>query len=102
MTVRPRDPLSCSAAIRFSGRPHRPNPQTMIDAPSGMSRTASAASFTTLFIGLPAPIITRRDIIRGTARPPAPRDDDGLPEFTARAALAGIVFGLLFGAANAY
>jgi len=29
-------------------------------------------------------------------------ENDGLPEFTLRAALAGIVFGLLFGAANAY
>jgi putative OPT family oligopeptide transporter len=36
------------------------------------------------------------------ARSPAPRDGDNLPEFTLRAALAGIVFGLLFGAANAY
>src|ERR671918_290540 len=33
---------------------------------------------------------------------PMPAADDDLPEFTLRAALAGIVFGLLFGAANAY
>jgi len=32
----------------------------------------------------------------------ASHPSDGLPEFTVRAAVAGIVFGLLFGAANAY
>src|SRR5688572_31956570 len=32
----------------------------------------------------------------------AARMRDDLPEFTLRAALAGIIFGLLFGAANAY
>jgi putative OPT family oligopeptide transporter len=36
------------------------------------------------------------------APPLAGHEHDGLPEFTVRAALAGIVFGLLFGAANAY
>jgi putative OPT family oligopeptide transporter len=36
------------------------------------------------------------------ALPALAQETDGLPEFTARAALAGIVFGLLFGAANAY
>jgi hypothetical protein len=30
--------------------PQRPNPDTMIVAPSGMSRTASAASLTTFFM----------------------------------------------------
>ena len=36
------------------------------------------------------------------AHPATVRSHDDLPEFTLRAALAGIVFGLLFGAANAY
>jgi putative OPT family oligopeptide transporter len=36
------------------------------------------------------------------AAPALRHETDGLPEFTVRAALAGIVFGLLFGAANAY
>ena len=57
MTVRPLLPFSRSAAIRFSGIPHSPKPDTMMEAPSGMSRTASAASRTTLFI--------RRDDSRG-------------------------------------
>ena len=35
------------------------------------------------------------------ASPPAAATDD-LPEFTLRAAVAGVLFGLLFGAANAY
>ena len=43
-------PRSRRAASRFSGIPHRPNPETMMEAPSGMSRTASAASVTTLFM----------------------------------------------------
>src|ERR1044071_9150343 len=34
--------------------------------------------------------------------PAAGRDDESLPEFTLRAAAAGIGLGLLFGAANAY
>ena len=50
MTVRPFDPRSRRAAMRFSGRPQRPKPEIMIEAPSGMSRTASAASFTTFFM----------------------------------------------------
>src|SRR2546428_6122836 len=41
-----------------------------------------------------------RDIIR--AMPAADHAHDGLPELTMRAALSGIVFGVLFGAANAY
>ena len=48
--VRPFVPRSRRAARRFSGIPHRPKPETMMEAPSGMSRTASAASFTTLFM----------------------------------------------------
>src|SRR5579875_899641 len=40
------------AAIRFSGMPHSPNPPSMMVAPSGMSRTASSAFATTLFIFL--------------------------------------------------
>ena len=47
-------------------------------------------------------MINRRDIIRAMAQPATAHERDDLPEFTARAALAGIVFGLLFGAANAY
>src|SRR5262245_51317531 len=43
-------PRSRSAPIRLSGIPHRPNPETMIEAPSGMSATAAAALATTLFI----------------------------------------------------
>src|SRR5262252_10592949 len=51
ITVRPLAPWSRIALIRFSGMPHRPKPDTMIEAPSGTSRTASAALFTTLFMG---------------------------------------------------
>ena len=36
-------PRACSAAISFSGIPHRPKPSIMIVAPSGMSATASSA-----------------------------------------------------------
>jgi len=36
------------------------------------------------------------------AQPATAQARDDLPEFTLRAAVAGIVFGLLFGAANAY
>src|SRR5436309_9231311 len=49
ITVRFFAPCWRRAAIRFSGIPHRPKPETMMEAPSGMSRTASAASLTTLF-----------------------------------------------------
>src|SRR5262245_54520758 len=52
MQVRSRGPLSRRAPIRFSGIPHRPNPEIMMEAPSGMSRTADAASGTTLFMVL--------------------------------------------------
>src|SRR2546426_5724286 len=51
MMVRCFAPCWRRAAMRFSGSPHRPKPATMMDAPSGMSRTASAASLTTLFMG---------------------------------------------------
>src|SRR5512143_1257285 len=37
--------------MRCSGIPHRPNPETITAAPSGTSRTASAALFTTLSMG---------------------------------------------------
>src|SRR5258708_26941883 len=50
MRVRFLTPRSRRAAIRFSGMPQRPKPETMMEAPSGMSLTAAAASFTTLFI----------------------------------------------------
>ncbi len=33
---------------------------------------------------------------------PSPRQEESVAEFTLRAALAGIVFGIMFGAANAY
>src|SRR3954463_11276391 len=45
-------PLRWMASIRFSGLPHSPKPPLMITAPSWMSRTASSALATTLFIGL--------------------------------------------------
>ena len=48
--VRRFAPWSRSARIRFSGRPQSPNPDTITEAPSGMSRTASAASLTTFFM----------------------------------------------------
>ena len=49
--VRSFAPWSRRARIRFSGIPHRPKPDIMTTAPSGMSRTASAALLTTLFMG---------------------------------------------------
>ena len=51
MMVRPFAPWSRRARIRFSGIPHRPKPDTITVAPSGTSRTASAALLTTLFMG---------------------------------------------------
>src|SRR5439155_22215217 len=48
--VRSLAPWSRRAAMRFSGIPHRPKPETMMEAPSETSRTASAASFTNLFM----------------------------------------------------
>ena len=48
MRVSERLPRSRRAEMRFSGMPHSPKPETMMDAPSGTSRTASAASRTTL------------------------------------------------------
>ena len=53
MSVRFFTPLFGSAAIRFSGFPHRPNPPDIIVAPSGMSATASSALATTLFMSPP-------------------------------------------------
>ena len=50
ITVRFFTPLRWIAAIRFSGFPHRPNPPDMITAPSCMSRMASSALPTTLFM----------------------------------------------------
>src|SRR5215831_5005854 len=49
-TVRFFVPRACSAAMRFSGMPQRPNPPIMMVAPSGIRATASAAPVTTLFI----------------------------------------------------
>ena len=51
MVVRFFTPLRPRARIRFSGMPHSPNPPTMMVAPSKMSRMASSALATTLFIG---------------------------------------------------
>ena len=50
MTVRSFVPRARSAAMRFSGMPHRPKPPIMMDAPSGMRATASSALDSTLFI----------------------------------------------------
>src|SRR5579862_7313255 len=50
IVVRFFTPLRTRARIRFSGMPHRPKPPTMMLAPSGISRTASSALATTLFI----------------------------------------------------
>src|SRR5687768_9694266 len=50
MQVRPFIPLRTSAAIQFSGMPHKPKPPSMIVAPSGISRMASSALVTTLFM----------------------------------------------------
>ena len=50
ITVRSFVPRACSAAIRFSGMPHRPKPPMRMVAPSGMSATASSALASTLFI----------------------------------------------------
>src|SRR5512146_1055878 len=43
-------PFLTRARIRFSGLPHRPKPPIMMLAPSDISRTASSALATTLFI----------------------------------------------------
>src|SRR5512146_666573 len=43
-------PFLTRARIKFSGLPHRPKPPIMMLAPSGISRTASSALPTTLFI----------------------------------------------------
>src|SRR6185295_19024265 len=48
MIVRSRVPRSCSALMRFSGSPHKPNPPHITVAPSGMSATASSALLNTL------------------------------------------------------
>src|SRR5262245_45939863 len=47
MMVRSRVPRRCSAARRFSGLPLRPNPPTMMEAPSGPSAAASSAACST-------------------------------------------------------
>src|SRR5688572_2475408 len=52
MIVSPFAPFRCNARVRFSGIPHRPNPPTMIVAPSCRSAIASNALGTTLFMGL--------------------------------------------------
>ena len=69
ITVRFFAPWSRSAVIRFSGIPQSPKPDTMIDAPSGMSRTASAALFTTFFMGSPRAAPGRVDDSRGAEAP---------------------------------
>src|SRR5215831_21199420 len=50
MSVRFFTPFFASAAMRFSGFPHRPNPPDITVAPSGMSATAASALPTTLFM----------------------------------------------------
>src|ERR1019366_3584741 len=50
MVVRFLTPLSARARIRFSGIPHKPNPPTMMVAPSNTSWIASSALATTLCI----------------------------------------------------
>src|SRR5436190_21307379 len=71
MTVRSFAPCWRRAAMRFSGIPHRPKPEIMMDAPSGTSRTASAASLTTLFmerLSRPARSADRAMIAEGKRR----------------------------------
>ena len=46
--VRSRVPRAAMAAMRCSGRPHRPKPPTVSVAPWGMSATAAAAEGKTL------------------------------------------------------
>src|SRR3954447_531661 len=46
----PEVPALCSASIRATGMPQRPNPPTAREEPSGMSATASSALATTLSI----------------------------------------------------
>src|SRR5215475_9036565 len=53
MSVRFFTPFLPSAAMRFSGFPHRPNPPDITVAPSGMSATAASALATTLFMSSP-------------------------------------------------
>src|SRR5262249_3275632 len=53
MSVRFFTPFFASAAMRFSGFPHRPNPPDITVAPSGMSATAASALATTLFMSPP-------------------------------------------------
>ncbi len=50
MVVRFLTPLRARARIRFSGIPHKPNPPTIIVAPSNTSWIASSALATTLCI----------------------------------------------------
>src|SRR5215468_6423921 len=52
MVVRFFTPLRTRARIRFSGMPHRPNPPTIMVAPSKTSRIDSSAFATTLVIFL--------------------------------------------------
>ena len=60
--------LVASARIRFSGIPHSPKPETITVAPSGTSRTASAALFTTLFMLAPRAAPGRLDDSRAATR----------------------------------
>src|SRR3954452_13945226 len=59
-------PLASSARISSIGTPLRPKPPTAIDAPSGMSATASAAeatrlSMSFLFLSIPGAVEVRED-----------------------------------------
>src|SRR5262245_48370396 len=78
ITVRPFAPWSRRALIRFSGMPQSPKPDTMIDAPSGTSRTASAALFTTLFMALPGPRPDASMITGRKTRPPGQQAGGGV------------------------
>lgn len=48
-TVSSLEPFFRTAAIKFSGMPHKPNPPTSNLEPSGMSATASSMDANTFF-----------------------------------------------------
>src|SRR6185503_8163056 len=76
MIVRLWVPRACSARMRFSGRPQRPKPPHITEAPSCTSATASSALCNTLFMSviilhqLRAPLRRgREDRLDGLAAP---------------------------------
>src|SRR5438309_8808640 len=80
MQVSPLIPFSTSAAIVFSGIPQSPKPPRASVAPSGMSRTASWASFTSFFMILfpPTQSMTGSDEFNAKGGAfPAPDADPG-------------------------